>query len=110
MLAAACARHIVPYLLAARCASPQVARPSPAVTPHRRLFLSAEAPPLLERPLPISILQSCVKLTNEPPEGLKANLLRAYGNFSEEIMESCAKQTEYRWVWVGGWMAACRKG
>ena len=36
-----------------------------------RLFLSAEPPPILERPLPISILQNSIKLTNEPPEGLK---------------------------------------
>ncbi|EFN51784.1 hypothetical protein CHLNCDRAFT_37234 [Chlorella variabilis] len=62
--------------------------------PDFRLFLSAEAPPSLERPLPISILQACIKLTNEPPEGLKANLLRAYGNFSEDTLEGCAKQTE----------------
>ena len=36
-----------------------------------RLFLSAEPPPLLERALPISLLQNSIKLTNEPPEGLK---------------------------------------
>ena len=46
-----------------------------------RLFLSAEPPPLLERPLPISLLQNSIKLTNEPPEGLKvlttASLLHA---------------------------------
>lgn len=41
--------------------------------PHR-LFLSAEPPPLLEKPLPISILQHSIKLTNEPPEGLKVDL------------------------------------
>lgn len=40
----------------------------------RRLFLSAEAPPALEKGLPISLLQNCIKLTNEPPEGLKASL------------------------------------
>ena len=61
-----------------------------------RLFLSAEPPPGLERPLPISLLQASVKLTNEPPEGLKPNLLRAYNNFNEEIMEACAKQAEFR--------------
>jgi len=31
-----------------------------------RLFLSAEPPPQLERPLPISLLQNSIKLTNEP--------------------------------------------
>lgn len=76
-----------------------------------RLFLSAEAPPALERPLPVSILQGSILLTNEPPEGLKANLLRAYGNFSEDIVEGCAKPNEYRRVpefhlvmpgWLGG--------
>ena len=36
-----------------------------------RLFLSAEPPPALEKGLPISLLQNCIRLTNEPPEGLK---------------------------------------
>ena len=39
--------------------------------PDFRLFLSAEAPPALEKGLPISLLQNSIKLTNEPPEGLK---------------------------------------
>ncbi len=46
----------------------------------------------------MSILQASILLTNEPPEGLKANLLRAYGNFNEDIVEGCAKQTEYRYM------------
>ena len=29
-------------------------------------------------------------------EGLKANLRRAYNQFNEEILESCAKQAEFR--------------
>lgn len=61
-----------------------------------RLFLSAEPPPQLERALPISLLQNSIKLTNEPPDGLKANLRRAYGQFNEEILEGCAKQAEFR--------------
>ena len=44
-----------------------------------RLFLSAEAPPALEKGLPISLLQNCIKLTNEPPEGLKVRLLDCVG-------------------------------
>jgi len=61
-----------------------------------RLFISAEPPPGLERPLPISIMQNSIKLTQEPPEGLKANLHRAWGNFSDEIIENCSKQAELR--------------
>ena len=68
----------------------------------RRLFLSAEPPPALERGLPISLLQNSIKLTNEPPEGLKANLRRAYNNFSEEILEGCSKQGEFRWAAAPG--------
>ncbi|KAK9866454.1 hypothetical protein WJX84_011662 [Apatococcus fuscideae] len=64
--------------------------------PDFRLFLSAEPPPQLERALPISLLQNSIKLTNEPPDGLKANLRRAYGQFNEEILEGCAKQAEFR--------------
>ncbi|MEW5311809.1 MAG: hypothetical protein WDW38_003494 [Sanguina aurantia] len=64
--------------------------------PDFRLFLSAEPPPILEKGLPISLLQNSIKLTNEPPEGLKANLRRAYNLYNEEILESCAKQAEFR--------------
>ena len=42
---------------------------------QNRLFLSAEPPPLLERALPISLLQNSIKLTNEPPEGLKVPVI-----------------------------------
>lgn len=66
--------------------------------PDFRLFLSAEPPPALERALPISLLQASVKVTNEPPEGLRANLRRAYANFTEESLEGCAKQQEFRSV------------
>jgi dynein heavy chain len=62
----------------------------------RRLFLSAEPPPALERPLPLGLLQACVKLTNEPPEGLRPNLARAYGALPEDLLEGCAKQGEFR--------------
>ena len=63
-----------------------------------RLFLSAEPPPILERGLAISLLQNSIKLTNEPPEGMKQNLARAYGNFDEEMFEACAKQSEFKTI------------
>jgi dynein heavy chain, axonemal len=69
--------------------------------PDFRLFLSAEPPPGLERPLPISLLQNSIKLTNEPPEGLQANLIRSWNNFNEEILEACAKQSEFRVIVFG---------
>eukprot|EP00878_Enallax_costatus_P030256 GHUV01032930.1.p1 GENE.GHUV01032930.1~~GHUV01032930.1.p1 ORF type:complete len:334 (+),score=75.78 GHUV01032930.1:46-1002(+) len=75
-----------------------------------RLFLSAEPPPALERPLPISLLQNSIKLTNEPPEGLRPNLRRAYSQFNEEILESCAKQVgagRALFIRNSDWPASC---
>lgn len=61
-----------------------------------RLFLSAEPPPSLEKPLAISLLQNSIKLTNEPPQGMKANLLRAYGGFNDDVFEACSKPGEFK--------------
>jgi len=41
-------------------------------------------------------LQKSIKLTNEPPSGLKANLKRAYLNFTEAIWENSSKQSEFK--------------
>ena len=56
-----------------------------------RMFLSAEA-----SKLPINILQVCVKLTNEPPEGLQANLRKNWLPFSDDFFESSAKPGELK--------------
>lgn len=53
-----------------------------------RLFLSAEPPPSLERGLPISLLKNSIKLTNEPPQGMHANLNRAFTNFTDEMVRA----------------------
>jgi len=58
-----------------------------------RLFLSAE-PSLI----PVNILQNCIKLTNEPPEGLRANQKKAYLPFSDDFFENCSKPSECRCI------------
>ena len=73
--------------------------------PDFRLFLSAEPPPGLERALPISLLQNSIKLTNEPPEGMQANLIRSWNNFNEEILEACAKQVRLTCLRFCTWCA-----
>ena len=51
--------------------------------PSFRLFLSAEP----SKTIPIGILERSIKLTNEPPQGLKANMKRAFTFFSKEEIE-----------------------
>lgn len=56
--------------------------------PQFRLFLSAEP----SKDIPVGILDRCIKLTNEPPTGLKANMKRAWKYFpQEEIDEKDSK-------------------
>ena len=44
---------------------------------------------------PVPVLQSGIKLTNEPPKGLKANLLRTFNDVKENDYESCSKKEEF---------------
>jgi dynein heavy chain len=57
-----------------------------------RLFLSAEPSP----GIPINVLQNSIKLSNEPPEGVQPNLVRAFGNFSDETFEGSSKSAELK--------------
>ena len=62
-----------------------------------RLWLTAMPTPSF----PVSILQNGVKMTLEPPKGLKANLLRSFTRFSDSYLAECAKPAEWRKLLYG---------
>ena len=45
---------------------------------------------------PVPVLQNGIKVTNEPPRGLRANLMRTYLDISSDDYESCSKPLEYK--------------
>jgi hypothetical protein len=59
-----------------------------------RLWLTAMPSPHF----PVSILQNGVKMTLEPPKGLKANLVRSYSRMTDKYLEDCEKPVEFRKV------------
>ncbi|KAK0098489.1 hypothetical protein PV326_007920 [Microctonus aethiopoides] len=65
--------------------------------PNYRLFISAEpnSDPH-ESIIPQGILESAIKITNEPPTGMHANIHKALDNFSQETFETCSKESEFK--------------
>ena len=55
-----------------------------------RVFLTSDP----NKEIPIGILNRCIKLTNEPPAGLKANLKRAWCLFPKEYIEEADSKTK----------------
>jgi dynein heavy chain len=60
--------------------------------PNFRLWLSSTPHPQF----PIAILQKGIKMTTEPPTGLKPNLIRLYDNISETKFNKCEKRLPYQ--------------
>lgn len=53
---------------------------------------------------PVNILQSSVKMTNEPPAGLRANMKRSYGVeplANETFFEGCVQQVPFKRLLFG---------
>ncbi|KAJ3214893.1 Dynein heavy chain 1, axonemal [Dinochytrium kinnereticum] len=61
---------------------------------HRdfRLWLTSMPTPKF----PVTILQNGVKMTIEPPNGIKANLMRTYSTFTEDFLTNCGKPREWK--------------
>lgn len=46
--------------------------------------------------IPAGLLQNSIKVTNEPARGTKANLMRAINMFSDDTLEQCQKDREFK--------------
>ncbi|MCQ2818153.1 MAG: hypothetical protein MJ252_12880, partial [archaeon] len=67
-----------------------------------RCFISSEPPPLPTIDIiPEPILQASIKVSNEAPQDLKANMRRALGHFNEERLNSCSKKNEFKAILFG---------
>nr|CAD7441486.1 unnamed protein product [Timema bartmani] len=65
--------------------------------PDYRVFMSAEpAATAAAHIIPQGILESSIKITNEPPTGMMANLHKALDNFTQETLEMCTKEAEFK--------------
>jgi dynein heavy chain len=60
--------------------------------PKFRLWLSSSPDPSF----PIAILQRGIKMTTEPPKGLRSNLMTLYNTISEEQFARCGHQSTYK--------------
>ncbi|NWT53908.1 DYH9 protein, partial [Erythrocercus mccallii] len=66
---------------------------------HRdfRVFVSAEPAPCPESHIiPQGILENSIKITSEAPTGMHANLHKALDNFSQDTLEMCSQEKEFR--------------
>jgi dynein heavy chain len=62
-----------------------------------RLWLTAMPAPSF----PISTLQNSIKMTVEPPKGLRNSLIRSYLSFEEDWFESCTRPKEFKKLLFG---------
>jgi dynein heavy chain len=62
------------------------------INPDFRLYLTS----MPAEYFPVSVLQNGVKLTTEPPRGMRANLKRTYQNFTDTFLTDCKKPEAWK--------------
>jgi dynein heavy chain len=67
--------------------------------PHKdfRLFLTS----MPSETFPVTILQNGIKLTNEPPKGLRANVRGSYTDIDPDVFEACEKPAPWKKLLFG---------
>ncbi|KAL2609519.1 hypothetical protein R1flu_028092 [Riccia fluitans] len=60
--------------------------------PDFRLWLTS----FPSKDFPVPVLQNGIKLTNEPPKGVRANMLSSYTAITEEFLEGCSKKATWK--------------
>ena len=50
---------------------------------------------------PVAVLQNSIKMTTEPPRGIRANLRRTYTEFSDNKLDDCRKPEAFRRLLFG---------
>merc|ERR1719181_1037316 len=69
-----------------------------------RCYISAEPPSFsYQKNMPESLMQSCIKVSNEAPSDIKSNIQRAWAAFSQDRLDACEMKPEFR----GGLFAIC---
>ncbi|XP_067164351.1 dynein axonemal heavy chain 17 [Apteryx mantelli] len=64
-----------------------------------RVFMSAEPAPSPEAHIiPQGLLENAIKITNEPPTGMHANLHKALDLFTQDTLEMCSREIEFKCI------------